>query len=187
MTIPVSCPNCGKVLHAKDSAAGKKAKCPDCGDIIKIPELDDLDDAEDAYDAEEVDNDDDGGFGDMDFGEEEAKMPKTSARKPCPACGEMIVKGAAKCRYCGEILDPKLKKLEKKRNRASASRSSSYSEELTGTDWFLCIFCSGIGCIVGVVRMIQGNPVGIKMVGLSILFDFLKSGIMMLIRAAAEN
>jgi phage FluMu protein Com len=40
MTISVTCPSCGKVLHAKDAAAGKKAKCPDCGEILQIPELD---------------------------------------------------------------------------------------------------------------------------------------------------
>jgi hypothetical protein len=36
------------------------------------------------------------------------------ARRPCPECGEMIVAGAAKCRFCGAIFDPKLKQFESK-------------------------------------------------------------------------
>jgi hypothetical protein len=32
----------------------------------------------------------------------------------------------------------------------------------------LAVLCSGIGCIVGLVWMIQGKPKGLKMVGLSI-------------------
>ncbi len=140
MTISVSCPSCGKVLQAKESAAGKKAKCPDCGEVIQIPKLDDL------FDAEEVDDD---GFGGMDLADEEGDMPATASRKPCPACGEMIVKGAAKCRYCGEILDPALKKMEKKRNRASSGGSSD--DEMTTSDWVICFLCPGIGCIGGVI------------------------------------
>ena len=160
MTISVKCKSCGKVLKAKESAAGKKAKCPDCGAVIAIPELDELYDAEEMKE-EPVEDDE------MDFGDAEASMPKTQSRKPCPACGEMIVKGAAKCRYCGEILDPALKKLEKKKNRASRRSYSAADEDLTGFDWFLCLFCSGIGCIVGIIRMIQGNPSGGKMFGIS--------------------
>jgi hypothetical protein len=39
---------------------------------------------------------------------------------------------------------------------------------LTTVDWVLCILCSGIGCILGIVYMIQGKPKGIKMVGISV-------------------
>ncbi len=43
-------------------------------------------------------------------------------------------------------------------------------DELTGGDWLLCILCSGIGCIVGIVYLIQGQPKGGKMLGISLLF-----------------
>jgi hypothetical protein len=32
-------------------------------------------------------------------------------RQPCPECGEMIIVGAAKCRFCNAIFDPKLKQM----------------------------------------------------------------------------
>jgi len=37
MSIPVTCPHCGKSVKAPDSAAGHKAKCPGCQGIIEIP------------------------------------------------------------------------------------------------------------------------------------------------------
>jgi predicted RNA-binding Zn-ribbon protein involved in translation (DUF1610 family) len=42
-------------------------------------------------------------------------------QKPCPMCGEMILASAVKCRYCGEVLDPKLKKGKSKKRRKSSS------------------------------------------------------------------
>ncbi|HKB42381.1 MAG TPA: hypothetical protein VKD72_38500 [Gemmataceae bacterium] len=32
------------------------------------------------------------------------------ARRPCPMCGEMIIASAVKCRFCGEIFDPTLRR-----------------------------------------------------------------------------
>ncbi|TXT17124.1 MAG: hypothetical protein FD138_4629, partial [Planctomycetota bacterium] len=31
-------------------------------------------------------------------------------RRACPMCGEMIIATAAKCRFCGEVLDPEIRK-----------------------------------------------------------------------------
>ena len=106
MTIKVECTSCGKVLTAKDSAAGKRAKCPQCGDIIQIPEV---------YEAEEVGGDyADDEYGDDGYDDDYDDSPDQEKRKPCPACGEMIIRGAAKCRFCGEIFDPALKRKAKK-------------------------------------------------------------------------
>jgi hypothetical protein len=46
----------------------------------------------------------------------------------------------------------------------------SNSDDLTVVDWLLCIFCSAIGCIVGIVYLVRGDSRGGKMIGISILF-----------------
>lgn len=167
MPIKVTCNSCGKSLKAKDSAAGKRVKCPQCGDPITIPEA--------VYEAEEVGNGDseydddygdDYGYGDdqYDLGDDVANAPAAERRKPCPACGEMIVDKAVKCRFCGEIFDASLKK--KSRNRKGGGGDD---EDLTTGDWVVAILCSGIGCIAGVVWMIQGKPKGGKMIVASVV------------------
>src|SRR5690348_2804387 len=44
------------------------------------------------------------------------------------------------------------------------------SADLSGADWVIIVLCSGIGCIIGIVRLIQGKPNGGKMLGYSLLF-----------------
>ena len=43
------------------------------------------------------------------------------------------------------------------------------NDSLSTGEWVVGILCSGIGCIAGIVWMIQGKPKGIKMIGLSLL------------------
>jgi predicted RNA-binding Zn-ribbon protein involved in translation (DUF1610 family) len=117
MPISFSCPRCGKKLKAPDDAAGKSSKCPQCGSPVTCPEP--------VYDAELVETPAamPGGvdpYGDLDseqpYGMVESAAVATTAtegRRPCPMCGEMIVATAAKCRFCGEIFDPTVKKLKK--------------------------------------------------------------------------
>lgn len=38
MPIEFSCPGCRKVLRVADSAAGKKARCPDCSTVSDVPQ-----------------------------------------------------------------------------------------------------------------------------------------------------
>ncbi|MBC8116612.1 MAG: hypothetical protein H7062_19640 [Candidatus Saccharimonas sp.] len=73
----------------------------------------------------------------------------------------MIVKKAAKCRYCGEIFDPAFKK--KAKSRSSSGGYADDGDDMSTGDWVIAIVCSGIGCIVGIVWMIQGKPKGTKM------------------------
>ncbi|MFN0051574.1 MAG: hypothetical protein ACKV0T_05245 [Planctomycetales bacterium] len=154
MPISVECPSCGKRLKAPDSAAGKKAKCPQCGTPVPIPEM--------VYEAEEAEE----SYGFQDPSLDEYDAPEADdGRKPCPACGEMIMAKAAKCRFCGEIFDATLKRREKKR----ASRSSSDDDtDLSTGDWIFCILCAGIACIFGIVYAIQGKPKGAKMIGVAV-------------------
>jgi hypothetical protein len=104
-------------------------------------------------------------------------VPKSETepdRTPCLACGEMIVRGAAKCRFCGEIFDPVLKQKQRKKRKKKRS-GGSFGEDMTALDWMLAIFCSGIGCIVGIVYLIQGDSRGVPMIVFSIIADFAKS------------
>lgn len=111
MTIRVTCDTCGKVLKAKEEHAGKKAKCPDCGSIVAVPRQEILDaEADDPFDFGAASSDDD--------------YAAADAQRSCPACGEEIKKDARKCRFCGEILDPNLKRSSSS-NRRSSSRGGA--------------------------------------------------------------
>lgn len=189
MPISVKCTDCGKSLKAPDALAGKKAKCPDCGAIVPIPKA--------ALDAEEVrdepaakpkpkkkpvEDEYDTTFDDLADYEAEAPVDESAKRKPCPMCGEMIAKSAAKCRYCGEVLDPSLRKQTKKASSAAAD------DELTGVDIALCVLCSGIACIIGIVALIRGQTSrGGKMIGISLLMQLIWGAINMLISEMAKN
>jgi predicted RNA-binding Zn-ribbon protein involved in translation (DUF1610 family) len=168
MPISFSCPQCGKKLKAPDNAVGKSSKCPGCGGTVTCPEP--------IYDAELVEAPPavPGGVGpysDLDPDQPYAvvdpgpAVPATESRRPCPMCGEMIVATAAKCRYCGEVFDPTIKRAQAKKSKKHAPDG----ESLTTGDMVVAVLCSGIGCIAGLVWMIQGKPKGMKMFGLSFL------------------
>jgi uncharacterized RDD family membrane protein YckC/predicted RNA-binding Zn-ribbon protein involved in translation (DUF1610 family) len=114
MSILVSCPACSKQLKVRDEAAGKRVKCPECGGVIEIPVPADVMDAEAADDHPFA-------IGQTSSAGDVSSDGGKYDRKPCPACGEMIVKSAAKCRFCGEIFDPDFK-TRSKSNRRSSSR-----------------------------------------------------------------
>jgi predicted RNA-binding Zn-ribbon protein involved in translation (DUF1610 family) len=173
MPISFQCQNCGKKLKAPDSAVGKSSKCPQCGAKVTCPEP--------VYDAEieegpsplpgsakpagvapHADLDDGSPYALRDPDPEPAPAPAETGRHPCPMCGEMILQNAAKCRFCGEVFDPALKKSQKTKYGAEESN-------LSVGDIAVAILCSGIGCIAGLVWMIQGKPKGLKMFGLSFL------------------
>lgn len=187
MLIPVQCPFCEKKLKVPESSAGKRAKCPSCANIFKVPEIITVMEAEDvatndAVGASAKDDDNE------DFSIDEERKPVSTeqpeeSRRPCPMCGEMIVTTAAKCRYCGEIFDPTLKKSVKKKKKRQRSSSSSYDDDMSGADWLIALLCPGIGCIIGIVRMIQGNGSGGKMIGVS----FASAAIGGVIRAVIES
>ena len=173
MAISFSCPSCGKKLKAPDSAVGKSSKCPGCNTPVTCPEP--------VYEAELIEPPLAGSspFDDLDDGTpygvsgpapDEVPDAGPEPRKPCPMCGEMIVATAAKCRFCGEVFDQKLKKAKKKKKKGSTSYED---EHLSGGEIAVAILCSGIGCIVGLVWMIQGKPKGGKMLGLSVLMNLM--------------
>jgi hypothetical protein len=171
--------------------AGKQAKCPNCKSLMTLPEI--------VHEAEEIaplSPPPPAPVSNMSslFDEEAeyqlAQGPKVDSpsaseppRRPCPMCGEMIAVGAAKCRYCGAIFDAGLRAIEKSKRRRSSSDEDS---DLSPGDWAVAFLCSGIGCIAGVVWMIQGKPKGIKMLGASIAFDLIKTVVVMIIKSAGN-
>jgi predicted RNA-binding Zn-ribbon protein involved in translation (DUF1610 family) len=149
------------MFKTSDTAAGKKAKCPKCGGVINIPASgveEEIVDAE-ADTPSPFDND--------DFAVEPPHALPTSTangeRKSCPMCGEMIARDAVKCRYCGEIFDPVLRAQEQKKAKPAAGDS-----DLSPLEWVVAILCSGIGCIIALVWIVQGKPKGTKMLVVSI-------------------
>jgi phage FluMu protein Com len=173
----LNCPSCQKLLRVPDSAAGKKAKCPQCATIFVIPEP--IRDAEEIG-AEEISppapaaapaQDDYSVRDEFDFlrGPEAAASPAgpagEEARRPCAFCGEMIVATAAKCRFCGAIFDYTLQRAEEKKRK---KKTSDEDNKLSPIDWLVCLFCMNIGCIVGIVYAVQGKPKGWKMVVINI-------------------
>lgn len=177
MPIQFKCNQCGRKLQAPDSAAGRRAKCPDCGTVMTIPG--DVYDAEEVAVAEEVipatRQEGEGAYGLA----EPAPRREEADRTPCAMCGELIPAGAAKCRYCGEIFDPALKRIEEKKRRHADGDSN-----LTVGEWVAAILCSGIACIIGVVWMIQGKPKGWKMFLVALAADLVKSTIWVLANLA---
>lgn len=133
MPIEVVCNHCGKSLKAPESMAGKRAKCPGCSSVVTVPELE-----EEIFDAEVIEPEPlpafSSGLGSLLDDElayrvaepEAAPTQALESRKQCPACGEMIVAHAAKCRFCNEIFDDQLRRMQSKtRGRSNlASRSS---------------------------------------------------------------
>jgi hypothetical protein len=55
----------------------------------------------------------------------------------------------------------------------SAPAPASRDRDLSVADWVLAVLCSGIGCMMGIIWMIQGKPKGGKMLGISLLFAVL--------------
>jgi len=80
--------------------------------VIAIPELDPVVDAE---------ADDGNPFAGGNISSEGSAASDAGQfdRKPCPHCGEMIIKAAAKCRFCGEVFDPTLKRKSGSKRRRS--------------------------------------------------------------------
>jgi predicted RNA-binding Zn-ribbon protein involved in translation (DUF1610 family) len=159
--IQVTCPSCQTTLKTADSSAGKRAKCPKCGGIIEIPAATPVPPAADEY-ALEAEPNPLAGFSDEELSSGPA-APAANDRKPCPACGEMIVRDAVKCRFCGEVFDPVLKKQQQK-----AMKATGEDADLSTGEWVVAILCSGIGCIIGIIWMIQGKPKGKKMLLVSL-------------------
>jgi len=174
--IKVTCAGCGVSLTTPDSSAGKWAKCPKCGQPIQIPE---------AKVEEEVLEAESSIFDGLSEEDMTAGAVIQDERRACPACGEMIVRGAAKCRFCGEIFDATLKQQEQKKRRKK--KVATEDEDMSTGEWVIAILCSGIGCIVGIIWMIQGKPKGKKMLMVSLAVQGFWFVVQVILELAADG
>ena len=202
MSIKFHCTQCGRAITAPDSGAGRKGKCS-CGAVVTVPRASQVPQAaprNDVLDAEVLPAEpvlddlsqepplppaepDTYGFAN------ESSAPAAAPaeqRRPCPMCGEMIALNAIKCRFCNEIFDPAMKKAQAKQVRRT-SRGADYDDDMTGAEWVLAILCSGIGCIVGIVWLIQGKRKGGKMLAVSLITSVIVTIIKFLALVASEN
>jgi hypothetical protein len=178
-TAMTKCPGCGKDIQIPDSMAGKRVKCPACAHIWQVPGP--VVDAEEVPEFPTLESRFDEMMSDSyplatDFGRAggpagQPVTPAEPARRPCPMCGEMIVVGAAKCRYCDAIFDETLKRATKKKTRGGGS---SDDHSLSAVDWVLCLIPLNIACFVAIYYMIKGKPKGLKMIGIALAFQLIE-------------
>ena len=103
MPIALFCPHCNTTLSVPDQYAGRRGRCRRCRESVKVPQSSDpaalaivqeaIADADPVTEAEEA----------------EIAAGPDDRRRPCPACGELILVTAVKCRYCRELFDPSLR------------------------------------------------------------------------------
>lgn len=167
MPFEFACSACGKTVQSNESSAGQSVKCPFCMSVIQVPEAE-------IYQAEEIPSETSNPVSSQlpviprppaaaQTSAEPPEMIPTENRRPCPVCGEMIIATALKCRFCGEIFDKKYAKSLKE-----GDTKSDDGQEMTVADYLCSIFCSVVGCFIGMIWVLQGKPAGLRMLGLSI-------------------
>ena len=174
MAINVQCPTCGTRLKVADESAGKTGKCPECANPVQIPEA--IYDAEDV--AEEI-------AGAQSLNRPQIPSPSggpagspPERRRPCPACGESVIATAAKCRFCGEILDDSIRSTSVVQSRRVSPKEIKKFRQSMHTLGGLWIFIGTTGMLTALAL---ANQPGMEDVGpgflLGIFVVFLVVGV----------
>ena len=166
MPIIFNC-SCGKTLRVSDEHAGRRVKCPVCGAVLLVPkpktEL--VSEEEPQFEVVEDHPRD-------DLRVEERSRPRDDDDDEPPPKKK-------RARDDDDDEAPRRKRRKRRRRSPPPEYEDDYrysgrgDTELTAFDWVLCVLCPGIGCIVGLVRLITGSGAGGKMVGLSLMFAVL--------------
>ena len=188
-TSATKCPGCGRDIQIPASMAGKRVKCPGCSHVWQVPGP--VVDAEEVPQLPALESRFDNLISDSyplakDIGGVTGPAGQPAAageppRRPCPMCGEMIVVGAAKCRFCNAIFDETLKRTEKKKRKGGSD------EDLTPSEWVFCVICPGPVCIAGLIYLIMGKPKALKLIGASFLFAVIWNIIFFIIGSLANT
>ena len=131
---------------------GKSSRCPRCNTVVTCPEP--------VYEAEVVVTNPGSAtppafnpYDDLDDGTPYAVADQAPAaedfsvaRQPCPACGEMIVATAARCRFCGEVFGPVAPKPKSKKSKKKSRAAAAGGGSKTGLGELLGgLACFGLG------------------------------------------
>ena len=182
MPITFYCPRCNKMLRAPEAAAGKSSQCPGCGVLVTCPQP--VYEAEVVLVTPKrssiqkppsqkpppnysppsqppavnpyVDLDDDKPYALVN--PPPAAATSDESRRPCSVCGELILSTAVKCRFCGEIFDPLLKRGKSKKPRKSSSRAAGSDDGSGVRDLVIGFVSFAIG--FGATLVSFANPVG---------------------------
>ena len=106
MPIPVECASCGHRLKAKDASAGRKIRCPECEEPIKVPSgggggrPQRKRPGKKRPEPAEFDENADLDFGALADMERRGDSLGAGDVKPCPECGEPVGKRAEECPHC---------------------------------------------------------------------------------------
>ena len=162
----IVCDSCGTRLKIPSTMKpGMKLKCPKCGGVVTMQ-------AELADEAYAIVHD------------SSAEVVATSAAashsvpaaqlasdtRPCPFCGEQILATAAKCRHCGEFIDPARAAARSRASKAAASDSTS---EMNPAEYLVGVLASPIGLIIGIVWAIRKLPKAKDMLKVSCVCMFI--------------
>lgn len=184
MAMALICTGCGQSLSVPETSAGRLISCPYCGTVMDPPQAPPpASQQQELLEPEVLPESASSPFGGSAGAPGGApNVPQRALedagdRRPCPMCGELINTAALKCRFCGEIFDPELKKAQK----ASQGDTAGPDDDLSASEWIFSILCGSIACIVGIVWLIQGKKKGGKM----ILVALVSQAILGLIQALA--
>ena len=125
MPIRAECESCGKVINAKDDAAGRRIKCPECGDPISVPRGRRKKGARKKAARRRPEDSGDPDYSDLDFGslaamERRGESLGKGTVEECVACGEPVGEFAEECPHCGEP-HVELKRIKKRAARRKAA------------------------------------------------------------------